>query len=153
MIYAASAALLLLASVGIWSWQRASSARVARQGLLPEIERLASDIPWSGEGPNGWTAYALAREAERSIPDDPMLNRLWAAISAPVTIKSDPPGARVLAKPYGQPDAKFPQSSSLTPRAYWLPSSFLMTNDDVRHACDSIRTFYEAGRSRRAAAA
>jgi perosamine synthetase len=55
--------------------------------------------------------------------------------------------------PYRQPDAKFPQSSSLTPRSYWLPSSFLMTSDDVRHACDSIRTFYEAGRSRRAEAA
>ena len=105
VIYAATAAVLILASVGIFSWQRASSARAARQQLLPEIERLAADIPWSGEGPNGWTAYALANQAERSIPGDPMLTRMWAAISAPVEIRSEPSGARVLAKPYGQPDA------------------------------------------------
>ena len=91
-LYAAAAVALILASLAAWSWQRASSARVARQELLPEIERLAADIPWTGEGPNGWTAYALAIKAERSIPGDPMLNRLWEAISSPVDIRTGPAG-------------------------------------------------------------
>ena len=107
IMYGAAAVALILASLAAWSWQRASSARVARQQLLPEIERLAADIPWTGEGPNGWTAYALAIKAERSIPGDPMLDRLWEAISSPVDLRTDPPGARVLAKPYGQPDAEW----------------------------------------------
>ncbi len=107
LMYGAAAVALILASLAAWSWQRASSARLARQELLPEIERLAADIPWTGEGPNGWTAYALANKAERSIPGDPMLGRLWEAISSPVDIRTDPPGARVLAKPYGQPDAEW----------------------------------------------
>jgi dienelactone hydrolase len=105
LMYGVAATALILSSVAIWSWQRAASARVARQQLLPEIERLAADIPWTGEGPNGWTAYPLAIRAERAIPGDPMLPRLWNAIASPVDIRSEPPGARVLAKPYGQPDA------------------------------------------------
>jgi perosamine synthetase len=55
--------------------------------------------------------------------------------------------------PYRQPQSKFTHSSALVPRAYWLPSSFLMTNDDVRHVCESVRSFYGAGQLRRAEAA
>ena len=55
--------------------------------------------------------------------------------------------------PYRQPAAKFPHSTSLAPRAYWLPSSFLMNNDDVHGVCESIQSFYHAGQSRRAEAA
>ena len=103
----ASASALILTAVATWSWQHAANQRVARQELLPQIERLAAEIPWTGEGPNGWEAYALARKAERSIPDDAMLQRLWEAIASPVDIRSDPSGARVFAKPYGSPDAEW----------------------------------------------
>lgn len=107
VIYAATAAAIILASLTMWWWQRASSARVARLELLPEIERLAADIPWTGEGPNAWAAYTVAIKAERSITGDPTLRRLWEPIAAPVNISSEPSGARVLAKPYGQPDAEW----------------------------------------------
>lgn len=103
VIYVATAAAIIVTSLAAWSWQRASSARVARQELLPEIERLAADI--SFEGPNGWAAYALATRAERSIAGDATLSRLWQAIASPVDIRSEPSGASVFAKPYGQPDA------------------------------------------------
>jgi len=150
IVFGATAAVLILASFAIWSWQRAGSAREARQKLLPEIERLAADIPWSGEGPNGWTAYSLAIKAERSIPGDPTLNRLWAAISSPVDIKSDPPGARVLAKPYGEPDAEwqlFGQTPLTEPR---FPKGFSRirleldgrdTIDDVLWTFDGSQTY------------
>jgi dienelactone hydrolase len=107
VVYAAVVAGLILSGLAAWSWQRAGNAKVARQELLPEIERLAADISLTGEGPNGWTAYALAARAERSIPGDPTLQRLWGAISSPVDIRSEPAGARVLARPYGQPDAEW----------------------------------------------
>ena len=55
--------------------------------------------------------------------------------------------------PYKQSVAKLKHSSELAPRAFWLPSSFLMTNDDVRRACEAVRSFYGAGRLRRAEAA
>ncbi len=120
----AVAAAVIVGAFGVWSWQQAHTARQARQELLPEIEELAADIPWSGEGPNAWAAYALASEANRLIPDDPVLQRLWTAISSSVEIRSDPPGARVLAKPYGQPDAAW-TSFGLTPLAEpRFPSGF-----------------------------
>ncbi|CAN5773098.1 hypothetical protein BH24ACI5_BH24ACI5_23820 [soil metagenome] len=119
VLYVATAAALILGALAAWSWQSAGNARVARQELLPEIERLAADIPWTGEGPNGWAAYALAIEAERSIRGDPVLERQWEAISSPVDIRSEPSGARVFAKPYGQPDADwtlFGQTPLAAPR-------------------------------------
>jgi perosamine synthetase len=55
--------------------------------------------------------------------------------------------------PYRRSGAKLKHSSELAPRAYWLPSSFLMTNDDVGRVCDLVRSFYSAGELRRAEAA
>jgi eukaryotic-like serine/threonine-protein kinase len=124
LIYWAAAAILILATLGAWWWQRASSAREARQKLLPEIERLAAEIPWTGEGPHAWAAFTLASRAERSISGDPTLQRLWDAISSPVDIRSEPSGARVMAKPYGQPDAPWtsfghtPLTASRFPRGF-----------------------------------
>jgi perosamine synthetase len=55
--------------------------------------------------------------------------------------------------PYRRSGAKLKHSSELAPRAYWLPSSFLMTNDDVERVCHAVRSFYGAGELRRAEAA
>jgi perosamine synthetase len=55
--------------------------------------------------------------------------------------------------PYKQSRAKLKHSSELVPRAFWLPSSFLMTNDDVRRVCNVVRSFYGAGELPRAEAA
>lgn len=107
VVSAAAVGVLVLAGLAAWWWQRAENAKAARQDLLPEIERLAADIPWTGEGPNGWAAFALAARAQRAIPGDPTLERLWETISSPVEIRSEPQGARVFARPYGQPDAEW----------------------------------------------
>jgi perosamine synthetase len=44
-------------------------------------------------------------------------------------------------KPYQLPNGGFPNSTSLAPKAIWLPSSFDLTDDDVGRVCDSIREF------------
>ncbi len=150
VIYGSAAAVVVLSGLAIWSWQRAGNARLARQELLPEIERLAAEIPWNGEGPSGWAAYALANDAERSIPDDPTLERLWQEISYPLDLRSEPPGARVLVKPYGQPDAEwtlFGNTPLAVPR---FPKSFARIRleldgyaalDDVVGVLRSARTY------------
>ena len=55
--------------------------------------------------------------------------------------------------PYRRSSEAFPNSRELAPRAFWLPSSFLMTGDDVRRVCDTVQSFYGAAVSRRAEAA
>jgi hypothetical protein len=82
-----------------WFVQRGARQRWARQEALPEIERLVNSTPWSG-GLLMWQAFKLGREAERFIPSDPILERLEGRYSSPMTIHSDPPGARASAKPY-----------------------------------------------------
>jgi dienelactone hydrolase len=93
------AAILLVGAVALsaWLYRRWTRAQWARQVALPEIERL---LDASAGGAAAWQAYLLGREAERFIPDDPLLERLRGRYSNPLTIRSDPPGARVYAKPY-----------------------------------------------------
>jgi perosamine synthetase len=55
--------------------------------------------------------------------------------------------------PYRRSPEPFKVSGTLAPRAYWLPSSFLLTDRQVERVCNAIRSFYGAGRSRRAEAA
>ena len=55
--------------------------------------------------------------------------------------------------PYRRSGDAFPNSRECAPRAFWLPSSFLMTSDDVRRVCNAVRSFYGAGTIRRAEAA
>jgi hypothetical protein len=87
--------ILALCSLAVWYFNRRAKERWARQVLLPKIEQL-----WTGEAPNAWGAYRLAKQAEKYIKKDPLLNRLLERISRDVKINSNPPGARIYAKPY-----------------------------------------------------
>jgi len=87
---------------GVRSYQK---ARWAREKLLPEIEQLAQNMPYTGEGPNAWAAYELATQAEQYIAGDPLLQRLLQRISLHVKLSSNPTGARVYAKPYAGDDS------------------------------------------------
>jgi len=44
--------------------------------------------------------------------------------------------------PYRQPDAAFPNSSRLMPKALWLPSAFTLTDADIAEVCRAIREFF-----------
>jgi perosamine synthetase len=44
--------------------------------------------------------------------------------------------------PYQQPDARFPNSSRLMPKALWLPSAFTLTDSDIIDVCTAIREFF-----------
>jgi perosamine synthetase len=47
-------------------------------------------------------------------------------------------------KPYLKSDLAFPNSVRVAKDAIWLPSAFQMTDEDVRHVCGLIRSFYAA---------
>ena len=61
----------------------------ARQEALPQVTQ------WIEEKEYG-KAFALAREAERFIPDDPVLLGLWDEMSDTISVETDPPEADVL---------------------------------------------------------
>ena len=93
-------ALIVVALVSLSAWwiQRSSRARWARYQALPEIAQLVE------KGEMG-RAYDLAVQAERYIPDDPMLGKVWADISLPSSITSTPSGVSVFRKDYKAPQA------------------------------------------------
>jgi serine/threonine protein kinase/formylglycine-generating enzyme required for sulfatase activity len=85
--------LVALVVLGMLLYKRNVRIHWAREQAIPEIIDLTqkSDYP---------AAFALAQEAEKYIPTEPRLNRLWSDISRPVTIRTAPDGADVYIKPY-----------------------------------------------------
>ena len=61
----------------------------ARREALPQVSQWIEKEEYS-------KAFALAREAERFIPDDPVLLGLWDKMSDAISVETDPPEADVL---------------------------------------------------------
>ena len=91
--------IALLAAGGVfWLVKRSRDARWAREVAIPQITQLADRGSLTA-------AYALAVKAEKSIPDDPALAKLWPSISYQLSIETKPPGADVYCKSYIEPGA------------------------------------------------
>jgi cephalosporin-C deacetylase-like acetyl esterase/predicted Ser/Thr protein kinase len=90
--------LLALGSLFAWWLQRSSKARWARTQALPQIAQLIEHEKL-GE------AYALAAQAERYIPGDPMIGKFWPKISWDASIHTTPPGVSVFRRDYNAPDS------------------------------------------------
>jgi eukaryotic-like serine/threonine-protein kinase len=86
-------AVIALGGGAAWLIKRSRDARWAREVAVPEISQLAD------QGKFG-TAYALAAKAERSIPGDPALAKLWPVISYQLSVDTTPPGTTVYRKDY-----------------------------------------------------
>jgi eukaryotic-like serine/threonine-protein kinase len=89
--------LLMLGSLSAWWVHRSSRARWAREQAVPQIAQLIEEEEFG-------KAYALAVQAERYIPDDPMPGKFWPAISWSGSIKTTPAGASVFRRNYNAPD-------------------------------------------------
>jgi formylglycine-generating enzyme required for sulfatase activity/dienelactone hydrolase len=97
-IAAALVVLAALVGVGAWQWHRASRVRWAEREALPEINRLTE------KGDLG-EAYRVALEARKYIPDSAELQKSLDRITLPISVVTEPPGARVLVKGYATPEA------------------------------------------------
>ncbi|MGA8216887.1 MAG: protein kinase [Candidatus Sulfotelmatobacter sp.] len=90
--------LLLLVSLFAWWIHNSSKTSWARNQALPQIARLVEEEKL-GE------AYAVAVQAERYIPHDPMLLKLWPKMSWSGFIRTTPPGVSVYRKNYVASDS------------------------------------------------
>ncbi len=89
---------LIVAAGVFWVVKRSRDARWAREVAIPQITQLADQ----GSLP---AAYALAVKAEKSIPNDPALDKLWPTLSYQLTMETSVPGANVFYKSYLEPNA------------------------------------------------
>jgi formylglycine-generating enzyme required for sulfatase activity/dienelactone hydrolase len=77
-----------------------SRTRWAREEAIPVINRLLEQDQYDA-------AYALAQQAVRYIPSDPVLEELLSQITQAPSLVTEPAGARVFVKPYAAVQAEW----------------------------------------------
>ena len=93
------AALLVLALFGANEFRaRRAAVRLANSDWLPRIQAFADSGDWE-------SATALARQAQKVIPDSPDLADLWQRFSFLISMSSEPSGAKVFRRAYTAPDS------------------------------------------------
>jgi eukaryotic-like serine/threonine-protein kinase len=96
-------ALVILLTLGslsaLWLY-RSFRARWARDEAVPRIAQLV-------EGKKTDEAYSLAVQAERFIPNDPMLGKFWPEISWTSSINTIPSGVSVFRRHYNATNDKW----------------------------------------------
>ena len=94
------------AIVGAW-WYAGNDLRWARTQAIPAIETFldAGDTE---------SAFALALQVENLMPDDPDMSEIWKTFSWKTSIPSEPAGALVYRRAYGDPEAEW-QELGTTP--------------------------------------
>jgi serine/threonine protein kinase/dienelactone hydrolase len=89
--------IVVLIAGGVLLVKRSREARWAREVAIPEVSRLSEQGRFGEFG----EAFALATRAEKSLPHDPTLTKLWPVISYQVSLQTTPPGADVYRAAYG----------------------------------------------------
>jgi formylglycine-generating enzyme required for sulfatase activity/dienelactone hydrolase len=84
---------LLIGTAAALFIRRESRIRWAREKAIPEIAQLIEKSKYTD-------AYALAEKAERAVPGDPVLAKLWPEMSNEISVETVPPGADVQVKQY-----------------------------------------------------
>jgi hypothetical protein len=95
-----SVVLLVAVAVSIWGFRHASRERWARRTALPEIIRLSDNEQIVA-------AFRLARDIEPMLRDDPQFDALWRNVTVPASLATDPSGAEVMFKAYGEPASEW----------------------------------------------
>jgi serine/threonine protein kinase/formylglycine-generating enzyme required for sulfatase activity/pimeloyl-ACP methyl ester carboxylesterase len=90
--------LVSLVTAGVVWVKHSREARWTRETAIPEISQLYDQGRIE-------EAYALAGRAEKAIPGDATLAKLWPLISYQVSIDSSPTGAAVYRRTYGDVNA------------------------------------------------
>jgi serine/threonine protein kinase len=84
--------LILLLAAGVFWVKRTRNIRWASDVAVPQISSFYDQGKYQ-------EAYALAEKAEKAIPDDRSLLKLWPLISYQVSIDSSPSGTDVYRRP------------------------------------------------------
>ncbi|NWG74994.1 MAG: hypothetical protein HXY24_10370, partial [Rubrivivax sp.] len=97
--------LVALITDGVFFWLRQTHVEWAKNQAVPEVERLLEQGAVTWDYPKARQALQLAQRASRHLPNEPRLEKAMAACSGLWSMKSDPSGAQVRIKPYGDPSA------------------------------------------------
>ncbi len=102
LLFRLISALLVLSIAGYLIIPPILKKQNARNKLLPAIQKLVNE---NFRPPT--QAFDLALEAEKYIPKDSALIKLWPTIATTISIETEPAGADVFWKDYNKPDAEW----------------------------------------------
>ena len=103
-----AAATIVVAGIAAAGWWYAGKdARWARDVAIPQVEEHVAAGDYE-------SAYALALEVERVLPDDPGMQEIWRSFAWKTSIPSSPDGVRVYRRAYSDADAEW-QLLGVTP--------------------------------------
>jgi len=94
------------------------SSRTARLEMLPQIEALVEEGDLA-------SAYALALEAEESLPEDPVLAQMFDGIAVTMSFVSEPAGAEVSYRRYTPGDGEWISLGTTPIESVRLPRAVL----------------------------
>jgi eukaryotic-like serine/threonine-protein kinase len=112
-----------IATTGALWIKHAREVRWAREVALPQI---SAEADTRGRFGDFGDAFAMAERAEKAIPGDPTLEKLWPLISYRASIESTPPGADLYRRIYADPSAPWefvgrtPVDNLLQPRGTFV---------------------------------
>jgi formylglycine-generating enzyme required for sulfatase activity/dienelactone hydrolase len=85
--------ILVLSFFAVRYVRKSAKIQWTREWAIPEITRLSEEHKYN-------EAYKIAKEAEKSIPNDAMLLNLWPQFSQTTPISTEPSGTKVYRKYY-----------------------------------------------------
>lgn len=101
--------ILILIAVGTtigFRLYHQSKLKFALNYALPSLMKEYDEVSQT-DGQWNWVAYHQVLELRRILRDNPDFIKLWDEIITPLSISTDPPGAKVFAKPYSKPDTSW----------------------------------------------
>lgn len=88
--------------------QRFEAEQRLRRETIPEIEKLIAEKDFH-------RAFEIVDEALRSFPGDTKLKAYWQQVAVPCNIQSEPSGAAVFLRPYGDLSSQWTRIDGATP--------------------------------------
>jgi eukaryotic-like serine/threonine-protein kinase len=104
--------------IAMWFFNRQAAIRWAQLEAPLEVERLLSELRF-------FDAFAVTQNALDRIPGDPRLQNLLESTAIPVTIQSEPEGARFFYKPYLDPEKPWNELGTTPFEGVLLPKQHL----------------------------
>ena len=101
-VAAVIAAICMVGLVATWLSRRQAQNHWAREEFLPKIEQLIE-----GGWVNYLEAYKIATEARKYIPRDAKLTEALSKVTVNISIKTNPPDAKVYMREYNAPESEW----------------------------------------------
>ena len=99
--------IVAIVTTVIFRIQHQSQVRFALDYSIPSLKTDFEQLLENPLGGDNWSVYLKAVELRNILEENPDLDKVWYDMTVPLTISTNPPGAKVYIKPYSKPDTSW----------------------------------------------